>query len=90
MNIRFDRVAVNVRSIAPSVEWYRSTIGAKVLYQEETRAFLKKAKTHRDGTVSHDVVDPDGNAIECIYIPETAPEAVHRRHPDDESEETLR
>lgn len=118
MNIRFDHIAVNVRSIAPSVEWYRTTIGATVLYQDETWAFLeaggvrialtlrsehpahiafeigpvpsadflKKAKTHRDGTVSHYVADPDGNAIEWIYIPETALEAVRGRHSTDKTE----
>jgi len=118
MEILFDHVAVNVSSIAASVEWYRSTLGAKVLYRDETWAFLeaggirialtlrsqhpahiafsigkeapadflKKAKTHRDGTVSRYIADPDGNAIEWIYIPETAHEAVRRGHSSEQSE----
>jgi catechol-2,3-dioxygenase len=108
MDIRFDHVAVNVESISASVEWYRSTIGATVLYQDETWAFLeaggvrialtlsrqhpahiafdigpnpsaeflKKAKTHRDGSTSQYLVDPDGNAIELIHFPENALESV--------------
>lgn len=31
--------------------------------------FLKKAKRHRDGSVSRYVADPDGNAIEWIHYP---------------------
>ena len=108
MNIRFDHVAVNVSNIARSAEWYRSTMGATVLYQDETWAFLEAggvrialtmrsqhpphiafsivpvpppgflegAKKHRDGTISRYIVDPDGNAIEWIYIPENAREAI--------------
>jgi catechol-2,3-dioxygenase len=34
------------------------------------KEFLKKAKRHRDGSVSQYVVDPDGNAIEWIHYPE--------------------
>lgn len=118
MSIRFDHVAINVASIAPSVEWYRATLGATVLFQDETWAFLeaggvrialtlrsqhpahvafsidpehsadfrRKAKTHRDGTMSYYIVDPDGNAIEWIYIPETALEAVRRGHSSDETD----
>ena len=31
--------------------------------------FMKKARVHRDGSVSRYVVDPDGNAIEWIHYP---------------------
>jgi len=99
--MKFDHVAVNVADIAKSVEWYRKTLDAGVLYQDETWAFLevggikmaltlpsqhpghiafdigpeppeeflKKAKTHRDGSISRYFVDPDGNAIEWIHYP---------------------
>lgn len=33
-------------------------------------AFFKGAKTHRDGSVSRYVSDPDGNAVEWIHYPE--------------------
>jgi len=110
MKMRFDHVAINVRNVAASVEWYRKTLGADVLYQDETWAFLEvggvhlaltlrtqhpahiafdvgpvpskeflqKAKSHRDGTVSQYIVDPDGNAIEWIHYPEQANGAVRR------------
>lgn len=32
--------------------------------------FMKKARVHRDGSISRYVVDPDGNAIEWIHYPE--------------------
>ena len=99
--MRFDHVAVNVAEIQRAVDWYRDNLGAKVLYQDDTWAFLeaggvkialtlqsqhpahlafdigstpdeefmKKAKRHRDGSISRYVVDPDGNAIEWIYYP---------------------
>ena len=104
MNIhaKFDHVAVNVADIARAVEWYTTQLGAEILYQDASWAFLraggvkialtvadqhpphmgfdvgpdppesfyKGAKTHRDGTVSRYVRDPDGNAIEWIYYPE--------------------
>jgi catechol 2,3-dioxygenase-like lactoylglutathione lyase family enzyme len=31
--------------------------------------FLRKAKQHRDGSISRYIVDPDGNAIEWIHYP---------------------
>jgi catechol 2,3-dioxygenase-like lactoylglutathione lyase family enzyme len=97
--MKFDHVAVNVTDIARSVKWYKDTLDAKVLYSDDTWAFLSaggirialtlekehpahiafhvgpkpsaeflaKAKTHRDGSVSRYIVDPDGNAIEWIY-----------------------
>lgn len=41
MNFRFDHIAINVKNIATSVEWYRKTLKANVLYQDETWAFLE-------------------------------------------------
>ena len=34
-----------------------------------TGDFLRKARSHRDGSLSQYVVDPDGNAIEWIHYP---------------------
>lgn len=108
MNMRFDHVAINVRDVGASVEWYRRTLSATVLYQDDTWAFLEvggvrlaltlrsehpphlafdvgaapskeflqKAKTHRDGTVSQYIVDPDGNAIEWIHYPDGANKGI--------------
>ena len=39
--MRFDHVAVNVKDISASVEWYKANLGAKVAYQDETWAFLE-------------------------------------------------
>ena len=39
--MKFDHVAVNVSDIQKSVEWYKKTLGARVLYQDETWAFLE-------------------------------------------------
>jgi len=39
--MKFDHVAVNVADIAASVEWYSETLGAAVLYQDATWAFLE-------------------------------------------------
>lgn len=104
-NMKFDHVAVNVENIARSVQWYRETLQAVVLYEDETWAFLEaggikialtlprqhpshiafdigptppdeffqKARTHRDGSVSRYIVDPDGNAIEWIHYPSGPP-----------------
>jgi catechol 2,3-dioxygenase-like lactoylglutathione lyase family enzyme len=40
MALEFDHVAVPSNDIALSVEWYRSRLGARVLYQDSTWAFL--------------------------------------------------
>ncbi len=101
--MKFDHVAVHVKDIARSVAWYRETVGASVLYEDDTWAFLeaggvkialtlpsqhprhiafdvgtapsdeflKKARPHRDGSVSYYIVDPDGNAVEWIQYPRT-------------------
>jgi catechol 2,3-dioxygenase-like lactoylglutathione lyase family enzyme len=110
MNVQFDHVAINVKNVAASVNWYRTTLNVRVLYQDDTWAFLeaagvrlaltlrsehpphlafdvgsepsaeflRKAKAHRDGTVSQYIIDPDGNAIEWIYYPDGANEAIRR------------
>jgi catechol 2,3-dioxygenase-like lactoylglutathione lyase family enzyme len=110
MNMQFDHVAINVRNVAASVDWYRTTLRAKLLYQDTTWAFLevagvrlaltlrsehpphlafdvgsepsaeflRKAKAHRDGTVSQYIVDPDGNAIEWIHYPDGANKAIRK------------
>ena len=99
--MNFDHVALNVKDITRSVEWYVTAVGAKVLYQDDTWAmldaggvklaltlpnqhprhiafdvgplptgdFLRKARSHRDGSLSQYAVDPDGNAIEWIHYP---------------------
>ena len=36
---------------------------------DPSEEFLRKAKRHRDGSISRYVVDPDGNAIEWIHYP---------------------
>jgi catechol-2,3-dioxygenase len=38
--IKFDHVAVNVREVRGSVEWYKAALEATVLYQDETWALL--------------------------------------------------
>ena len=104
MEYRFDHVAVNVKNVAASVRWYMDELGARVLYQDDTWAFLEaagvrialtlrsqhpahiafdvgpaptqeflqRARSHRDGTISRYVTDPDGNAVEWIYYPESS------------------
>jgi catechol 2,3-dioxygenase-like lactoylglutathione lyase family enzyme len=39
--MKFDHVAVNVADIATSADWYKATLGALVLYQDSTWAFLE-------------------------------------------------
>jgi catechol 2,3-dioxygenase-like lactoylglutathione lyase family enzyme len=39
--MRFDHVALNVADIRRSVDWYRATLGASVLYLDDTWAFLE-------------------------------------------------
>ena len=41
----FDHVAINVADIARSVAWYREKLGATVLYQDATWAFLQAGGT---------------------------------------------
>jgi catechol 2,3-dioxygenase-like lactoylglutathione lyase family enzyme len=99
--MKFDHVAISVSDIGKSIEWYKEKLKAKVLYQDETWAFLeaggakialvlpnqhpghlafdvgpnppadflKHAKAHRDGSLSHYFNDPDGNSIEWIHYP---------------------
>lgn len=39
--MKFDHVALTVREIAQSVAWYEATLGATVLYRDDTWALLK-------------------------------------------------
>ena len=39
--MNFDHVAINVADIARSVDWYKAQVGAEVLYQDATWAFLR-------------------------------------------------
>ncbi len=41
MNLEMDHVAVASSDIAASVRWYVDTLGARVLYQDDTWAFLR-------------------------------------------------
>jgi catechol 2,3-dioxygenase-like lactoylglutathione lyase family enzyme len=43
--MRFDHVAIAAKDIPKSVEWYCSRFAAKVLYQDETWAFLQMGGT---------------------------------------------
>ena len=43
--MKFDHVAVNVADIARSVEWYKDKLGAEVLYQDPSWAFLQAGGT---------------------------------------------
>lgn len=43
--MRFDHVAIPTRNIAEGVEWYVGHFGAKVLYQDETWAFMQLGGT---------------------------------------------
>lgn len=119
MDLRFDHVAINVRDVPASVEWYTTTMGATVLYQDESWAFLQAggmrialtirsqhpahlafevgpgfpegflehARRHRDGSVSRYITDPDGNAIEWIFYPDTASKGIRPDHGDSEGAE---
>jgi len=43
--MEFDHAAVPSNDIAASVEWYRANLGAEVLYQDKTWAFLNVGGT---------------------------------------------
>src|SRR4051812_10049484 len=43
--MRFDHVAVPAKDIAQSVEWYVTHFGAKVLYQDDSWAFMQVGGT---------------------------------------------
>ena len=43
--MRFDHVAVSTKDISAGVEWYRFHFNAKVLYQDDTWAFLQLGGT---------------------------------------------
>jgi catechol 2,3-dioxygenase-like lactoylglutathione lyase family enzyme len=39
--MKIDHVAINVRDIEKSVEWYMENIGGRILYKDETWALLR-------------------------------------------------
>ena len=41
IRMKFDHVAVNVTDIPRSIAWYKETLGAKVLYSDDSWAFLE-------------------------------------------------
>ena len=43
--MKFDHVAINVADIGRSVAWYKEKLGAEVLYQDATWAFLQTGGT---------------------------------------------
>ena len=43
--MKFDHVAINVADIARSVVWYQEKLGAEILYQDASWAFLKTGDT---------------------------------------------
>jgi catechol-2,3-dioxygenase len=43
--VNFDHVAINVADIARSVDWYKAQVGAEVLYQDSSWAFLRVGGT---------------------------------------------
>jgi catechol 2,3-dioxygenase-like lactoylglutathione lyase family enzyme len=51
--VKFDHVAVNVADIARSVAWYRSELGAEVLYEDPTWALLQVGGVKVALTLSH-------------------------------------
>jgi len=101
--MKFDHVAVNVKDIKVSTDWYVNALGAEILYVDDTWAFLqahgckialtlksqhpahicfsiteeeknesfnsKVFKSHRDGSSSCYVKDPDGNFVEYLIWP---------------------
>ena len=98
-NMQLDHIALNVKNIETSADWYVKNFDAKIKYMDETWALLKIKNTsvaltiasqhpphiafrvdsldqlpedpvtHRDGSISCYVQDPDGNSIEYIYWP---------------------
>ena len=98
-NMHLDHVAINVKNIKKSIEWYKSNFNCTVLYEDASWGFIEicgtrialtinsqhpphiafsvesledlpgKPITHRDGSVSCYVKDPDGNYLEYIYWP---------------------
>jgi len=93
-----DHIAIAVKNIHKSTQWYLEYFDCQVLYEDETWALLEfsnlklalvsqqqhpphfainsncpeiygKPTTHRDGSESIYIVDPDGNSIEMIKYP---------------------
>ena len=97
--MHLDHVAINVKNIKRSIDWYKSNFECNILYEDETWGFIEvcgvrialtinaqhpphiafavkkledlpgKPISHRDGSVSCYVKDPDGNYLEYIYWP---------------------
>ena len=70
--MKFDHVAVNVADVARSVDWYRAKLGAEVLYQDESWAFLlaggvKIALTVADQHPPHFAFDVGPNPPEEFF-----------------------
>ncbi len=70
--VKFDHVAINVADIARSVEWYKAKLGAEVLYQDATWAFLqtggtKLALTVADQHPAHIAFDVGPNPTEDFF-----------------------
>jgi extradiol dioxygenase family protein len=72
-----DHIAITVDDLDKTVEFYLQTFKAKVLYRDDTWAFLRFGniklafvipglKTHRDGTRSIYLKDPSANTIEIM------------------------
>lgn len=78
--MKFDHVAVNVAEIARSVAWYKEKLGAEVLYEDATWAFLraggaKIALTVKDQHPAHFAFDVGPNPPEEFFN-------VARKHRD--------
>ena len=39
--MKIDHIAINVKDIEKSVKWYMDNIGGRILYQDDTWAFIK-------------------------------------------------
>jgi catechol 2,3-dioxygenase-like lactoylglutathione lyase family enzyme len=51
--MKFDHVALNVTDIARSIAWYQATLGATVLYSDDTWAILEAAGVKIALTLEH-------------------------------------
>jgi catechol 2,3-dioxygenase-like lactoylglutathione lyase family enzyme len=70
--VRFDHVAINVADIGRSVDWYKTRLGAEVLYQDASWAFLqaggvKLALTIADQHPPHMAFDVGANPPEDFF-----------------------
>jgi catechol 2,3-dioxygenase-like lactoylglutathione lyase family enzyme len=70
--VKFDHVAINVADVARSVAWYKETLGAEVLYQDASWAFLraggaKLALTLPEQHPAHVAYDVGSNPPEAFF-----------------------